>query len=124
MKFLNSVFRYTAENSVKFRAPRDTGHPERRQSLAPEIWESILKTLDSGSKISLLTNGPLTNLAKLILSNKKASSLIEVSRIKRTLSDALKYCKKRNSKHEMCFLLGKQENRTQKNLLDNIHILM
>ncbi|XP_024931679.3 nucleoside hydrolase 3 [Ziziphus jujuba] len=69
--------RYTAENSVKFRAPRDTGHPERRQSLAPEIWESILKTLDSGSKISLLTNGPLTNLAKLILSNKKASSLIE-----------------------------------------------
>lgn len=72
---------------MKYGAPRDTDNPERRQSLAPEIWESILKTLDSGSKITLLTNGPLTNLAKLILSNKNARSLIEVSGSKQTLSD-------------------------------------
>ncbi|KAF3457232.1 hypothetical protein FNV43_RR01889 [Rhamnella rubrinervis] len=69
--------RYTAENSVKYGAPRDTDNPELRQPLASEIWESTLKTLDPGSKITLLTNGPLTNLAKLILSDKNASSLIE-----------------------------------------------
>lgn len=69
--------RYTAENSVKFGAPRDTDHPELRQPLAMEIWESVLEKLQPGSKITVLTNGPLTNLAKLISSNKKSSSLIE-----------------------------------------------
>ncbi|PPD82168.1 hypothetical protein GOBAR_DD20887 [Gossypium barbadense] len=58
--------RYTAENSVKFGAPRDTDQPELRQPLALEIWTSILKTMDPGSKITVLTNGPLTSLAKII----------------------------------------------------------
>ncbi|XP_039061244.1 uncharacterized protein LOC120205437 [Hibiscus syriacus] len=58
--------RYTAENSVKFGAPRDTDHPEMRQPLALEIWNSVLKTMDHGSKITILTNGPLTSLAKII----------------------------------------------------------
>ncbi|XP_052189465.1 nucleoside hydrolase 3-like isoform X2 [Diospyros lotus] len=69
--------RYTAENSVKFGAPRDTDHPELRQILALEVWENITKSLDSGSKISILTNGPLTNLADIILSHKNASSKIQ-----------------------------------------------
>ncbi|XP_024027519.1 uncharacterized protein LOC21394548 isoform X2 [Morus notabilis] len=69
--------RYTAENSVKYGAPRNTDHPELRQALASEVWESILTTLEPGSKITVLTNGPLTNLAKLISSNQKASSLIQ-----------------------------------------------
>ncbi|KAL5541759.1 hypothetical protein UlMin_009469 [Ulmus minor] len=69
--------RYTAENSVKYGAPRDTDHPELRQPLAQEIWNATLKNLEPGSKITVLTNGPLTNLAKLISSNKKAASLIQ-----------------------------------------------
>ncbi|XP_030507362.2 nucleoside hydrolase 3 [Cannabis sativa] len=69
--------RYTAENSIKYGAPRDTDHPELRQPLSQEVWDSVLKTLDPGLKITVLTNGPLTNLAKLISSNKKASSLIQ-----------------------------------------------
>ncbi|GAV63372.1 IU_nuc_hydro domain-containing protein [Cephalotus follicularis] len=69
--------RYTAENSVKYGAPRDTDHPELRQPLALEIWESTLKTLDSDSKITILTNGPLTNLAKILSSDKNASSMIQ-----------------------------------------------
>uniref|UniRef100_A0A2C9UBZ6 Inosine/uridine-preferring nucleoside hydrolase domain-containing protein n=1 Tax=Manihot esculenta TaxID=3983 RepID=A0A2C9UBZ6_MANES len=71
--------RYTAENSVKFGAPRDTDHPELRQPLALEIWDSVVKTLEPGSKISILTNGPLTNLAKIIQSRKNTSSVIRVS---------------------------------------------
>ncbi|POO02364.1 Inosine/uridine-preferring nucleoside hydrolase [Trema orientale] len=69
--------RYTAENSVKYGAPRDTDHPELRQTLSQEVWDSVLKTLDPGSKITVLTNGPLTNLAKLISSDQKATSLIQ-----------------------------------------------
>ncbi|XP_004486297.1 nucleoside hydrolase 3-like [Cicer arietinum] len=68
--------RYTAENSVKFGAPRDTDHPELRQPLAMEVWESILQTLKPESKITVLTNGPLTNLAKVV-SIKNISSRIE-----------------------------------------------
>ncbi|GAV63368.1 IU_nuc_hydro domain-containing protein [Cephalotus follicularis] len=69
--------RYTAENSVKYGAPRDTDHPELRQPRALEVWESTLKALDSDSKITILTNGPLTNLAKIVSSEKNASSLIQ-----------------------------------------------
>lgn len=65
--------RYTAENSVKYGAPRDTEHPELRQPLALEIWDSVVKSLDPGSKLSILTNGPLTTLAKIILSGKNLS---------------------------------------------------
>ncbi|KAL2339099.1 hypothetical protein Fmac_013545 [Flemingia macrophylla] len=68
--------RYTAENSAKFGAPRDTDHPELRQPLAMEVWESILRTTKPKSKITVLTNGPLTNLAKVV-SVKNMSSRIE-----------------------------------------------
>ncbi|KAF9678090.1 hypothetical protein SADUNF_Sadunf08G0175700 [Salix dunnii] len=68
--------RYTAENSVKYGAPRDTDHPELRQPLALEIWDSIVKTLEPGSKITVLTNGPLTSLAKIIQNENNISSVI------------------------------------------------
>ncbi|KAK7387843.1 hypothetical protein VNO78_22638 [Psophocarpus tetragonolobus] len=68
--------RYTAENSVNFGAPRDTDHPELRQPLAIEVWDSILKATKPWSKITVLTNGPLTNLAKVV-SVKNISSRIQ-----------------------------------------------
>ncbi|RHN72356.1 putative hydrolase [Medicago truncatula] len=67
---------YTAENTVKFGALRDTDHPELRQPRVMEIWESLLQTLKPGSKITVLTNGPLTNLAKVV-SVKNISSRIQ-----------------------------------------------
>ncbi|XP_012482059.1 nucleoside hydrolase 3 [Gossypium raimondii] len=70
--------RYTAENSVKFGAPRDTDQPELRQPLALEIWTSILKTMDLGSKITVLTNGPLTSLAKIITRTNSTSFIQNV----------------------------------------------
>ncbi|WOL01824.1 hypothetical protein Cni_G10541 [Canna indica] len=69
--------RYTAENSVKFGAPRDTDHPELRQPLAIEVWQSISKALKPGNKISVLTNGPLTNLASIIDWDKNATKVIQ-----------------------------------------------
>lgn len=73
------VTRYTAENSVNYGAPRDTDHHELRQPLALEIWESVVKRLDPGSKITILTNGPLTTLAKIILLEQNTTSVIQVS---------------------------------------------
>ncbi|KAB1214127.1 Non-specific ribonucleoside hydrolase RihC [Morella rubra] len=69
--------RYTAQNSVKYGAPRDTDHPELRQPLALEVWQTVVETLDPGAKITILTNGPLTNLAKIILSKTNTTSLIQ-----------------------------------------------
>ncbi|KAK4379938.1 hypothetical protein RND71_001800 [Anisodus tanguticus] len=69
--------RYTAENSVKFGAPRDTDHPELRQPLALEVWESVVKSLDPGSKVTILTNGPLTNIAKIVLAGKNMTNAIQ-----------------------------------------------
>ena len=63
---------------MKFGAPRDTDHPELRQPLAMEVWESILQKTKPESKITVLTNGPLTNLAKVV-SMKNISSRIQVS---------------------------------------------
>ncbi|CAJ2634442.1 unnamed protein product [Trifolium pratense] len=68
--------RYTGENSVKFGAPRDTDHPELRQPLAMEVWESVLQALKPGSNVTVLTNGPLTSLAKVV-SMKNISSRIQ-----------------------------------------------
>lgn len=70
--------RYTAENSVNFGAPRDTNHPELRQPLALDVWKSIMRSLDLGSKVTVLTNGPLTTLAKIIQSEKASSMIQEV----------------------------------------------
>ncbi|KAH7842120.1 hypothetical protein Vadar_001712 [Vaccinium darrowii] len=69
--------RYTAENSAKFGAPLYIDHPELRQPVALEVWKSVVKSLDEGSKITILTNGPLTNLAKIVLSEKNTSSVIQ-----------------------------------------------
>ncbi|KAJ0609006.1 putative inosine/uridine-preferring nucleoside hydrolase domain, ribonucleoside hydrolase [Helianthus annuus] len=68
---------YTAQNSVKFGAPRDTDFPRLRQPLALEVWRSLVKSIDDGSKITILTNGPLTNLANILLSESNASSIIQ-----------------------------------------------
>ncbi|KAJ1395160.1 Ribonucleoside hydrolase-like [Sesbania bispinosa] len=70
--------RYTAENSVKFGAPRDTDHPELRQPLDMEVWESVLQTTKPESKITVLTNGPLTNLAKVVSVKNMSSRIQEV----------------------------------------------
>lgn len=64
-----SMIRYTAASS---------DHPERRQPLAFEVWQSVTKQLGAGEKITVLTNGPLTNLANISLSDRKASTVIEV----------------------------------------------
>ncbi|ERN18480.1 hypothetical protein AMTR_s00197p00032700 [Amborella trichopoda] len=69
--------RYTAENSVLFGAPRNTDHPELRQPRASEVWQSIKNSLDGGSKVTVLVNGPMTNLANIFRSNKNATSVIE-----------------------------------------------
>lgn len=69
--------RYTAENSMTDGAPRDTDRPELRQPLALEVWQNVTKTINGASKITVLTNGPLTSLAKIISSDKNSSSLIK-----------------------------------------------
>ncbi|KAK2358162.1 inosine-uridine preferring nucleoside hydrolase family protein [Trifolium repens] len=68
--------RYTGEKTVKFGAPRDTDYPELRQPLAMEVWESVLQTMKPGTNITVLSNGPLTNLAKVV-SVKNISSRIQ-----------------------------------------------
>jgi len=65
---------------MKFEAPQDTDELNFRQPLAMEIWESVLQTMEPRSKITVLTNGPLTTLAKVV-SLKNISSRIEVSYI-------------------------------------------
>ncbi|KAK0601567.1 hypothetical protein LWI29_025370 [Acer saccharum] len=70
--------RYTAENTVKSGAPRDTDHPKLKQPSALNVWKSIVESMDPGSKITILTNGPLTNLAKIIHSANSTSVIQEV----------------------------------------------
>uniref|UniRef100_A0A0D9WGD5 Inosine/uridine-preferring nucleoside hydrolase domain-containing protein n=1 Tax=Leersia perrieri TaxID=77586 RepID=A0A0D9WGD5_9ORYZ len=69
--------RYTAENSVKYGAPRDTDHPELRQPLAFEVWQFVKEQLHPNEKITILTSGPLTNLANIVLSDRNANSVIK-----------------------------------------------
>lgn len=76
-EFPRSPRRYTAENSRKFGAPRDTDHPELRQPLALEIWENVTNAINPSAKITILTNGPLTTLSKIISSDKNAVSKIQ-----------------------------------------------
>ncbi|KAL9279932.1 putative inosine/uridine-preferring nucleoside hydrolase domain, ribonucleoside hydrolase [Arabidopsis thaliana] len=65
------------ENSVAHGAPSDTDRPELRQPLALEVWQNLTKSVDEVSKITVLTNGPLTSLAKIISSDKNSSSIIK-----------------------------------------------
>lgn len=69
--------RYTAENSIKFGAPRNTDHPELRQPKAQEVIENILKDHYKKSKVTILTGGPLTNIATFLVSNSSHISSIE-----------------------------------------------
>nr|XP_043629051.1 uncharacterized protein LOC122600405 isoform X2 [Erigeron canadensis] len=69
--------RYTAENSVEFGAPRTTDFSELRQPLALEVWKLVVKSADLESKITILTNGPLTTLAKIVLEDTTANSIIQ-----------------------------------------------
>ncbi|XP_075113307.1 nucleoside hydrolase 3-like isoform X3 [Nicotiana tabacum] len=69
--------RYTTENSVKYGALRDTDHPELRQPLALEVWESVVESLNPGSKVTILTNGPLTNIAKIVLAGENMTEAIQ-----------------------------------------------
>ncbi|KAL8121665.1 nucleoside hydrolase 3-like isoform X2 [Apium graveolens] len=69
--------RYTPQNAGKSGAPTNANKLEARQPFAMEIWESVVKSLDPGLKVTILNNGPLTNLAKIISSNKSVSSLIQ-----------------------------------------------
>lgn len=64
---------------MEFGAPRTTDFPQLRQPLALEVWNSIAKSADLESKITILTNGPLTTLAKIILADTNASSIIQVT---------------------------------------------
>lgn len=86
-RLILGLCRYTAENSIKFGAPRNTDSPELRQSLALEVWSSLVKSINDGSKITILTNGPLTNLANILLSDTNASSVIQVSQVHLHLFD-------------------------------------
>ncbi|XP_030466976.1 nucleoside hydrolase 3-like isoform X1 [Syzygium oleosum] len=72
----SSPRRYTAENSMRFGAPRNTDHPEFRQPLAVDVWKSVVKSLEPAAKITILSNGPLTNLASII-HLKNSSSVIQ-----------------------------------------------
>lgn len=64
---------------MEYGAPRNTEHPELRQPLALEVWWTVSRSLNSSAKITILTNGPLTNLAEIILSDENVTSLIQVS---------------------------------------------
>uniref|UniRef100_A0ACD5TH63 Uncharacterized protein n=1 Tax=Avena sativa TaxID=4498 RepID=A0ACD5TH63_AVESA len=57
--------------------PESSDDPEHRQPLAFEVWQSVRKQLGPGDKITILTSGPLTNLANISLSDKGATSVIE-----------------------------------------------
>jgi len=57
--------------------PECSDDSDDRQPLAFEVWQYIKKQLGPGEKITLLTSGPLTNLANISLSDKDASSVIE-----------------------------------------------
>jgi inosine-uridine nucleoside N-ribohydrolase len=47
--------------------------------LAFDVWQQVTAELGPTDKITILTNGPLTNIANIILSDTKAKSIIKVS---------------------------------------------
>lgn len=58
--------------------PETADYPGLGQPTALDVWKSIVKSLHPGSKITLLTNGPLTNLAQIILSENTDSVVQDV----------------------------------------------
>lgn len=77
MKIVLNFF-YIVNYTIRY-APESLDHPEDRQPLALEVWQSVRKQLDPGEKITVLTNGPLTNMANISLSDRDASSVIKVN---------------------------------------------
>jgi inosine-uridine nucleoside N-ribohydrolase len=63
------MIRYTSEGS---------DHPECQLPLSFEVLQSVRKQLGEGDMITILTNGPLTNLAIFSHSDQNASIVIEV----------------------------------------------
>lgn len=80
-KYVAIYCSYTVENPVRFGALGNTDQPKLRQALALEVWQSISRALQPGEKLTVLTNGPLTNLANIIDRDKSAAEVIQVSRI-------------------------------------------
>ncbi|KXG21968.1 uncharacterized protein LOC8076938 isoform X1 [Sorghum bicolor] len=79
--FVDSDTLYGLARSLP-RSPRrftsdDLDHPESRHPHAFDVWQSVRKQLSPGQKITVLTSGPLTNLASISLSDMDASSVIE-----------------------------------------------
>lgn len=62
---------------MKYGAPRDTEHPELRQPKAQEVLQNVINGFQSGRKVTILTAGPLTNIATFLLSNTNSSLNIE-----------------------------------------------
>ncbi|KAI3828578.1 hypothetical protein L1987_02682 [Smallanthus sonchifolius] len=69
--------RYTSVNSIEFGAPCDTDFPQPKQPSALQVWRSLVKTIDDGSRVTFLSNGPLKNLANILLSDTNSSSIIK-----------------------------------------------
>lgn len=70
---------------MKYGVLRDTGQPRLRQPQAVEVCESEAKSLKPGSKVTILANGPLTNIAKIVLAGENMTNAIQAS-ISSTLS--------------------------------------
>ncbi|KAJ7542802.1 hypothetical protein O6H91_09G012800 [Diphasiastrum complanatum] len=68
---------YTAQNSVKFGAPRTTDHPELRQPLANEVLLNVFSSLNNEAGVTILSSGPLTNIATLLLANSSLHTKIK-----------------------------------------------
>ncbi|KAM0070327.1 putative inosine/uridine-preferring nucleoside hydrolase domain, ribonucleoside hydrolase [Helianthus debilis subsp. tardiflorus] len=60
-----------------FGAPGNTDFPQLKQPLALEVWRLLVKSIDDGSRVTFLSNGPLTNLANILLSDLNSSSIIQ-----------------------------------------------
>lgn len=73
---LIGLFRYTAHNSVRFGAPRDTEFPSRRQPSANEV---LAQVFSNSPKVSVITGGPLSNIASFLQSNASYKHQIEVT---------------------------------------------
>ncbi|KAI7728468.1 hypothetical protein M8C21_016653, partial [Ambrosia artemisiifolia] len=69
--------RYTSVNSIEFGASHNTDFPQPKQPLALEVWRSLVTSIDDGSRVTYLSNGPLTNLAQILLSDTNSSSIIQ-----------------------------------------------
>ncbi|CAD5171795.1 unnamed protein product [Musa acuminata subsp. malaccensis] len=71
--------RYTAEKSaVQFGAPRNDDRHVLGQASALQVWQSISKSLrPRHSKITVLTSGPLTNLASILDVDKRGKKVIQ-----------------------------------------------